>query len=176
MMAATVRACETAGVEPTFIRLNGEDPASYILSANVERRSLTAGQKAIARALVSPEATDKGGRPRKGETVKSLNSSERVMLSQARLILRVLGESAALAVLAGSKLFDEALRETTAARDRHASDEAQMTRLRDEAPDLAELVTEGRMTLSEAYAALADCQKARSTSIHDRCKAVYEGL
>ena len=24
--------------------------------------------------------------------------------------------------------------------------------------------------------ALADCQKAHSASIHDRCKAVYEGL
>jgi ParB-like chromosome segregation protein Spo0J len=60
-----LKAYEMAGVEPRFVRLNGEDPAAYILSANVERRSLTAGQKAMTRAIVSPEA--KMGRPKAGE-------------------------------------------------------------------------------------------------------------
>jgi hypothetical protein len=151
-----LKACEMAGVEPTFVRLNGEDPAAYILSANVERRSLTAGQKAMARALASPEAKRTG---RAGGIVKSLNNSDRVMLSQARIIVRWLGEAAGLLVLAGAKPFDEALKEATAARDKQASDEAQMARLRNEAPDLAELVTEGRMSLSEAHAALGDPSK-----------------
>jgi hypothetical protein len=30
--------------------------------------------------------------------------------------------------------------------------------------------------LTDLLQKLADCQKARSASIHDRCKAVYEGL
>ena len=30
--------------------------------------------------------------------------------------------------------------------------------------------------LTDLLQTLADCQKARSASIHDRCKAVYEGL
>ena len=170
-----LKACKMAEVEPTFVRLDGEDPAAYILSANVERRSPTAAQKAMARALANPETTDKGGRPRRGETVKRLNGSERVMLSQARLILRALGEPIALKVLTGVKHFDEALREATAACDRQASDEAFMTRLRDTAPDLADLVTEGRMTLGEALAAHEERLKRLHEAIEDGKRAAPDG-
>jgi len=65
--------------------LNGEDPVAYILSVNIERRSLTAGQKAMARAIMYPEPNPAG---RAGGIVKGLNNSDRVMLSQARAILR----------------------------------------------------------------------------------------
>jgi hypothetical protein len=34
----------------------------------------------------------------------------------------------------------------------------------------------GDATLTDLLVALANCEKARSLSIHDRCKAVYEGL
>jgi hypothetical protein len=34
----------------------------------------------------------------------------------------------------------------------------------------------GDAKLTDLLVTLADCQKARSASIHDRCKAVYEGL
>ena len=34
----------------------------------------------------------------------------------------------------------------------------------------------GDAKLTDLLLTLADCQKARSTSIHDRCKAVYEQL
>ena len=34
----------------------------------------------------------------------------------------------------------------------------------------------GGATLINLLVALANCEKARSLSIHDRCKAVYEGL
>lgn len=30
--------------------------------------------------------------------------------------------------------------------------------------------------LTDLLATLANCEKARSVSVHDRCKAVYEGL
>jgi hypothetical protein len=43
-----------------FAKLNGHDPV-YIVSSNLERRSLTAGQKAIGTALLYPET--KRGRP-----------------------------------------------------------------------------------------------------------------
>ena len=42
---------------------------------------------------------------------------------------------------------------------------------------VARLVEEhGDAKLTELIVALADCQKGRSDSIHDRCKAVYEQL
>ena len=34
----------------------------------------------------------------------------------------------------------------------------------------------GIAKLTELLVTLANCPKARSTSVHDRCKAVYEGL
>lgn len=41
-------ACRLAGVEPTFTSLNGYEPKAYILSANVARRNLNKGQRAMA--------------------------------------------------------------------------------------------------------------------------------
>ena len=42
---------------------------------------------------------------------------------------------------------------------------------------VAKLMAEhGDAKLTDLLQTLADCQKARSASIHDRCKAVYEGL
>ena len=34
----------------------------------------------------------------------------------------------------------------------------------------------GNAKLTELLVTLANCPKVRSTSVHDRCKAVYEGL
>ena len=34
----------------------------------------------------------------------------------------------------------------------------------------------GDTKLTELLVTLANCPKARSTTVHDRCKAVYEGL
>jgi hypothetical protein len=42
---------------------------------------------------------------------------------------------------------------------------------------VAKLLAEhGDAKLTDLLVILADCPKARSLSIHDRCKAVYEGL
>ena len=51
-----------------FAKINGADPRAFIVSSNVERRSLTAGQKAIATALIWPEP-EKGGRGKKTNPV-----------------------------------------------------------------------------------------------------------
>jgi hypothetical protein len=43
--------------------------------------------------------------------------------------------------------------------------------------DVARLIAQhGNAKLTDLLQTLADCQKARSASIHDRCKAVYERL
>jgi hypothetical protein len=43
--------------------------------------------------------------------------------------------------------------------------------------DVARLMERhGDAKLTNLLAILADCQKARSASVHDRCKAVYEGF
>lgn len=62
----------------------GTDPVGYVLSANIHRRHLNAGQKAMAVAMIHPEPA-KGGR---GKTVDSVNGFDRAYLSRARAVLR----------------------------------------------------------------------------------------
>jgi hypothetical protein len=57
-----LKACEMAGVEPRFEVFDG-DPVEYILSANIDRRHLNAGQCALIVALVYPDP-EKCGRGR----------------------------------------------------------------------------------------------------------------
>jgi hypothetical protein len=45
-------------------RLNGEDPTAYVLSANIHRRHMTKGQRAMAVAMIYPDRTA-GGRGNK---------------------------------------------------------------------------------------------------------------
>jgi hypothetical protein len=56
------RACIEAGIEPTFIPYRGDDPGAFVVSANIHRRHLDAGQKRelIARLLkTQPEKSDR---------------------------------------------------------------------------------------------------------------------
>ena len=41
------RACEEAGIEPTFEEFKGSDTAAFVLSRNVKRRHLNQGQIAM---------------------------------------------------------------------------------------------------------------------------------
>ena len=43
-----LKACEMAGVEPKFQKINGRDQKAYIFSVNINRRSMTAAQLAMA--------------------------------------------------------------------------------------------------------------------------------
>ena len=42
-------ACELAGVQPSFVTLNGQDPVAFILSQNIQR-DLSANQSAVSLA------------------------------------------------------------------------------------------------------------------------------
>ncbi len=77
------RACELASIEPEFIAYRGDDPVAFVISANLHRRHLTAGQRAlIAEQLATmrqgqrTDLSSKGGRSRK-KAAGLLNVSER---------------------------------------------------------------------------------------------------
>jgi hypothetical protein len=81
-----LRACEIAGVAPTFAALNGHDAAAFIVSANLARRNLSKGQQAIALAMIYPEAAKVR---RKGSGVLETEGLVKpARLSQARAVLR----------------------------------------------------------------------------------------
>jgi hypothetical protein len=165
-----LKACELAGVEPRFETYDG-DPGDYVISANVNRRHLSAGQRAMAVAMVKPEAKRGGARTR-GSSSETLLEFSKVRLSQARKVLQFNPEMAK-AVLAGAVKLDKALEEAQAAETRANSVEGKWAKLRREAPDLADLVTEERLGLDEAIGSLGEREKQKRVAIEHGEQAVH---
>jgi ParB-like chromosome segregation protein Spo0J len=173
------RACEKAGIEPRYEtrQFKDEDELIAFIKSRSERRDLTKGQRAIGLAFLYPEP-EKGGR---GKKSKAINSAETAgfssrRLNEARTVLRHSRELA-LAVRDGTMALDEALEIVKKAKQAIESDETQIARLRREAPDLADLVEEGRMKAGEAITLLneriADLDRKRRSATQLLSSFVY---
>jgi hypothetical protein len=128
-----LRACELAGIEPRIEKrdLNGHDARALIVSLNVARRNLKAGQKAMAYAMIYPEP-EKGGRGKKGK-VPETSGFSRQRLGEARAVY---AHSRELAhdVLRDITPLDDALKAVKAAREKSSSVEARCARKRPTSP------------------------------------------
>ncbi|WP_282697784.1 ParB N-terminal domain-containing protein [Streptomyces sp. CC208A] len=51
-----LRACEIAGVEPAYTTYDGDDPSTFALTVNTQRRSPTKDQLAMIYAMIAAEA------------------------------------------------------------------------------------------------------------------------
>lgn len=100
-------ACRRAKVQPMVWMLVEEDATAFVLSVNVNRRHMTAGQRAAARALLQPEG-EQGKRSDLGTSFprKEVDVSA-PMLSKARLVLRH-DRPLLLSVINGAVSLDEA--------------------------------------------------------------------
>jgi ParB-like nuclease domain len=107
------RACQIAGVEPTTVLFEGDDPRAYIIANNISRRHLTKGQQAMAVAMLYPDG-GKGGRGKRRNPSETVGFSA-TRLKQARAVLAH-SLDLAQAVLAGSKFIDAAYEEARAAK------------------------------------------------------------
>ena len=167
-------ACEIAGVEPTYETLNGTDPVAYIIEANIKRRHLSVGQRALlvaqaARAKVS--VTDNQAR----ETMLSLAQAhdlKQPRLTEAFTILDYAPELVP-GIMAGTQFLTAAhtialqrKEEQSSSEERAKRDAADLHRLRTDAPDLADLVAEWSLSLSEAMQLLTK----REQDLRDRCR------
>jgi ParB/RepB/Spo0J family partition protein len=139
-------ACKLAGVTPAMRMLNGEDPTAFVLSANIHRRNLTAGQRAMAIAMVRPP--QKGGR---SKTVPEMEGFSKQRIADARAVLAYSREIAE-AVMRGDKPLQAALAEARQSQGTVRNERARLAQLRDDRPDLAELVTNEALSLDAAIA------------------------
>jgi hypothetical protein len=145
-------ACRIAGVvDPPTIMLNGEDQDAYIVDANLERRDLSKGQKAMLLAVRFP----KGQQGKKGTSpVSDEVSSTRI--KAARLVNELCPEMVEAIIAGGPTGLDEAYAEAQRRKALKGANETRFDALQAQAPDLADLVREERMKLSEAEAAQRD--------------------
>lgn len=159
-------ACQLADVEPWFEnRIEDEDQVKALIgSANLQRRDLTKGQKAMGWAILYPEPTTaKGGRGKKDETTKLEETSNfsAKRLQQARAVLRH-SEEMARSVLSGGLSLDAALAEMTKRARVDAEPEVRIAALRNRYPDLAQKVVDEELSLeaAEVEAEVRDRQEA----------------
>ena len=124
-------ACKVAGVEPGVRCLDGEDPTAYVLSANVHRRNLTQGQRAMAVAMLRPEP-EKGGRGKKGATNGGFSGVAHQRVADARAVLNYSTELGQ-AVMRGEKPLQAALKETRYSQGVVKTDRSRLAKLPDEA-------------------------------------------
>ena len=133
-------ACKLAGVEPsTRLLVDGEDPTAFVLSANVLRRNLTTGQRAMAVAMLRPEPEtaeergQKGGRGKKASINGQVSGVSRQRLSDARAVLAYSRELAQ-AVMRAGKPLQAALAEARQSQGAVRNERASLAKLRKERP------------------------------------------
>jgi hypothetical protein len=68
MLTSTAKRLEPARPPHPFQKINGQDQKAYILSVNINRRHMSAGQRAMAVAMIYPEAAK--GRGKKDAALK----------------------------------------------------------------------------------------------------------
>jgi hypothetical protein len=162
-------ACGIAGVEPKFARLAKDvDPRSYVVSANVTRRDLTKGQKALALALIYPKAPM--GRGKLDPALKSVETTDFSLsrLQQARQLIR--HPDLVEQVKSGVLPFDYALKQAAERTTVQKNAEQFMAVLQTEAPDLAALVSEERLNLAEAWRTFEQRKTDEALAERERCE------
>lgn len=139
-------ACRIAGVEPETRTLNGEDQTAFIVAANVNRRHMTRGQRAMAVAMIYPEPA-KGGRGKVNPSI--IEGFSHGALSEARTALRYAPDLAEL-VRVGDLRLNEAYGQAKVRQLASQSVTDRIADLEKRYPDLANSVREEIMRLEAA--------------------------
>jgi hypothetical protein len=119
-------ACGMAGVEPTFRKIETDDPIAYVLSLNLNRRHLTPSQKAMVAARAREMFDNQAKERQKRKPASSVPANLPEQTGDAR-------DKAAAAVGVGGRSVDYATKVLT-----------------NGVPELAAAVDQGRMAVSTA--------------------------
>lgn len=148
-------ACRRAGVEPVFWTLPpDEDPVLFIASKNLQRRDITKGQRAMAIAQMKLFLRNNLRQAQMAE----MSGASRPMIAYAEMILEYAPDLVD-GVTEGAPTLKEAYEEARNRKMAAEGRDSRLTTLQAECPDLAILVQEERLTLSEAWAAMEKRQR-----------------
>ncbi|WP_436787918.1 ParB/RepB/Spo0J family partition protein [Yinghuangia sp. YIM S10712] len=145
-------ACDRAGVQPTFTTYEGPNPAAYILGANINRRHVTQGQRAMIAAIARS-----GTRHSLRATANAAQLS-RSRVTDADFVLRYASDLADH-VRTGAISLDEALATARRRKTAITDHQARFASLEASAPDLARRIREEEMTLADAETAARQRRK-----------------
>jgi hypothetical protein len=152
-----LEACRRADVEPKFEQLDGVDPVAFILSSNDKRRHMSKGARAMVAAKIrNLSFNDKSPRDQTAKQLKVASG----YIGQAAVVLEYAPELADH-VVAGTLPLNDAYTKAQERKREAESDEFKMARLRKQAPDLADQVSEERLSLAEANAAFLAREQER---------------
>jgi hypothetical protein len=170
-----MKACKLAGVEPSFEKLDGQNPVVYILSANIGRRNITKSQRVMLVAKAYPKPAEHG----RGKKCPETGHFSRQRLSEARKVLEH-SENLADSVIKGTLSLDEALDRVKKEQERSDSDEAKLSELRECAPDLHDRIgadkQHGGLSVAEAFTLLEkrDEEQAKAREVGQQVVQRFE--
>jgi ParB-like chromosome segregation protein Spo0J len=155
-----LKACQAAGVEHAFVEHGGDDSArALVISLNIQRRDLTAAQRAIAAARCMDQTQKQSRNGRK--TVAGQFKVGQVSVQQAKAILAEAPDLAAQ--VEGSALSLAAAYEKLQQRRNEASQAARDAEL---AREYEDAIAGGELTLAEAVKKIRD-EERRSREAAD---------
>lgn len=148
-------ACKIAGVEPRFTTYEGDDPAGYVMAANVRRNQPT-GARAMSTALVLSDAGRRiDGRWKRGslpiDKSDSRHNAWRLAMASAGVVLDH-APALADAVIAGNQSLDAAYKHAKKIQKDNETAVARLGRLKESHLDLARKVADDDLVLEEAEA------------------------
>lgn len=157
-------ACKKAHVRPDFVVYDGDDPWGFVMSANVHRRHLSSGQRAMALAIFLVETGQrKNGRFRPGALKTALAVDlQKASASGVAHAGFVLDHAPDLAesVMEGALALDAAYNQARRTADEAARGKERLEALRLLAPELASQVVEEKLSLDDAERQAENEQRA----------------
>ena len=166
--------CEDLGIEPRFetLEFTDDDAVRAFVVSRSARRDLSKGERAASIALLFPDAPM--GRGKSDDARKSAETAD---ISDRRLrAARQVGRFSVQlleSVRDGTVKLDDALTTVRTETNKLAAAEEGIDRLRADAPDLADLVAEDRMSIDEATAALRERERQAKITIDHGHEALW---
>jgi hypothetical protein len=140
-------ACRSAGVEPRFKQMpEGWDPLAYVVSANIMRvHDVSPGRKAMRVVMLAGDHADQW------QADGYFAGHHPELIAKAREV-RAAHPEAVPTILSGAWSLDQVERKILEDRRVMEWNRQTLARLRAEAPSIADLVDDGKMTLTEGVA------------------------